>query len=391
MTPRTRDSVRRSLATLGIAAAIACGCAPKAAPVTADKVAVDPVTPVSVETIGPPAVFRATIQVTGTVRALDEVQLFSKVPGRLEKLMAREGDRVKTGQELALIERRTTEAQVRAAEAGMDVARAQLVAADAGLERASTEAQRLRSLFKDGSVTQQQLDGVETAHRSAVAQCDLAKAQISQFAAQLQLATIQLEECTIRAPLDGVVVSDFDHTVGEMIAPQVPVLHVADMSKVRVEVRLSEEELGNATVGRSATVSVARFPGREFAGVVEGVSPTIDVRSRTAKAEILVVNPVESGEYALKPGMFARASIVTAEQANALTVAESAIQTSGGERVAFVVADGRARKRAVKVGLSGGGRIVVSAGLALGEVVVTGGAMGLLDGTRVKAEEAARE
>jgi RND family efflux transporter MFP subunit len=391
MTPTARLRCR---ATIGLSLAcvlLSAGCTRKPAEQDQAQGSRERVTPVRVAPVERQDLFQASVEVTGTVLALDDVQLFAKTPGRLEMLMVHEGDRVSAGQPVAVIERRTIEAQVQAAKAGLDVAKAQAEAAEVGLQSAATEVKRLRTLFEKGSVTQQQLDGTETAYRAAAARRDLATAQIAQVTAQLDAVTIQLDECTIRSPMDGIVVDDFDHSIGGTISPQVPVLHIADMGKVRVVVRVSEEELGSIAIGRDAYVSVVRFPGREFAGKVASISPTIEVRSRTAKVEILIVNPIESGSHALKPGMFARARVVIAEVAGALVISDHAIQKDDAARIVFVVADGRARRRVVTVGMTSGSRATIVEGLAEGEVVVVEGAAGLPDGTRIKTEGAPRE
>ena len=388
-----RATTRRWYGAIALAAALAlqfAGCGKKSA--TSDAAgAAERVTPVRVAPVERVDVLRATIEVTGTVQALEEVRIFAKVPGRLEALKVHEGDRVASGQPVAAIERETLEAQVRSARAGLDVARASAAAAGVGLESATREVRRMRTLFKSGSITQQQLDGAETAYRSAAARNDLAEAQVKQVAAQVEAAKLQLDECTVKSPLDGIVLEDYDHTVGGMISPQAPVLHVADVRKVRVVVRVSEEQLGAVAVGRNAFVSVARFPGRTFAGKISNVSPAVDVRSRTTKVEILVDNPLEGSAYALKPGMFARASIVTDQVTGVLVVWNSAVQDDAGERVVYVVDGDRARRRVVMTGLASTNRIAVTEGLAEGDTVVVEGAAGLVDGTRVKTEGASRE
>ena len=89
--------------------------------------------------------------------------------------------------------------------------------------------------------------------------------------------------------------------------------------------------------------------------------------------------------------MFARARVVIAEVAGALVISDHAIQKDDAERVVFVVADGRARRRVVTVGKTSGDRATIVAGLSEGEVIVVEGAAGLADGTRIKTEGAPRE
>jgi RND family efflux transporter MFP subunit len=388
-------TTRRRQGAIALAAALvlySAGCGKKPDAQKWGDGEAERVTPVRVASVEHVDVLHATIEVTGTVMALEEVRIFAKVPGRLESLRVNEGDRVTSGQPVATIEREAIETQVRSAKAGLDVARASAAAAAVGLESATKEVRRMRTLFESGSITQQQLDGVETAYRSAAARNDLAQAQVKQVAAQVEAAKIQLDECTVKSPLEGIVLEDYDHAVGGMISPAAPVLHVADVSKVKVVVRVSEEQLGLVEMGRDAYVSVARFPGRRFAGKITSISPAVDVRSRTTKVEILADNPLEGGAYALKPGMFASASIVTAQASDVLVVWDSAVQTEEGKpSVVFVVESERARRRVVTTGLAAGKRVVVTEGLSEGDTVVVEGAAGLVDGTRVKTEGASRE
>jgi RND family efflux transporter MFP subunit len=335
-------------------------------------------------------VFRAGIDLTGDVKPFDQLRLLSKVAGRIEELRARQCDRVAAGQPVALIERDMTEAQVEAAEAGISVAKAQLAAAKANLDSAATNADRLRALFEKGSVTQQQLDGAETALRAALAQRDLAQAQIEQLEANLRLAKIQLDECTVRSAMSGVVVDDFDHTVGEIIAPQVPIFEVADLGKVRVEVRISEEDLGRVVRGQAAIVRVARFPGREFTGDVWRISPVVDRRSRTAEVEVLVTNPKADGDYALKPGMFARVTVVTASEKDVVVVPQESVQSADGETRVFVVDGVRAVMVPVSVVMNSGRETAVRGGLKGGELVVSEGASLLRDGDAIEVEGGAQ-
>ncbi len=370
---------------------LAAGCGRKpAAPGRGHATEAKRAAPVSVARAERRPVFRAGIDLTGDVKALDQVRLFSKVAGRIEELRARQGERVKKNQPVALIERETVEAQVEAARAGISVATAQLAAARANLESATTNAERLRTLFENGSVTRQQLDGAETALRVALAQRNLAQAQIEQLEANLRQARLQLDECTIRSPMGGVVVDDFDRTVGEMIAPQVPILEVADMSKVRVEVRVSEEDLGRVARGQTAIVMVARYPGREFRGEVWRISPVVDRRSRTAEVEVLVPNREEDGDHALKPGMFARVTVVTASEKDVVVVPDSSVQSVDGGTCVFVADSGRAARVPVSVVLTSGRETAVRGGLEGGELVVSEGASALRDGDAVELEGGAQ-
>ena len=176
------------------------------------------------------------------------------------------------------------------------------------------------------------------------------------------------------APLDGEVV-EREVTLGELVGPASEKLMVlADLSTVWVLVDVPEAKLAKAGMGSRVLLEVPSVPGRMFEGRVTYVAPQVEESTRTARLRVEVDN--KGG--ALKPGMFARATVSPpGESAMVLAVPRDAVLTVEGEPCVFVAVEGEANtfaKRPVSVGPTVGGMVPVLSGLAEGDPVVTGGA-----------------
>ena len=176
------------------------------------------------------------------------------------------------------------------------------------------------------------------------------------------------------APLDGEVV-EREVTLGELVGPASEKLMVlADLSTVWVLVDVPEVKLANAGIGSRVLLEVPSVPGRAFEGKVTYVAPQVEESTRTARLRV----EVENAGGALKPGMFARATVSPpGESAMVLAVPAGAVLTVEGGPCVFVAVEGEANtfaKRPVSVGPTVGGVVPILSGLAEGEPVVTAGA-----------------
>ncbi|MDR7416085.1 MAG: efflux RND transporter periplasmic adaptor subunit [Armatimonadota bacterium] len=250
----------------------------------------------------------------------------------------------------------TLTAQQAAAEAALEQARSALEGARAALRAA--EAQRAQS----------------SARRQDVLQ---AKAAVDQARSAVRLAEQQLQNTWIRSPLEGVVVQR-SVDPGEWVAPGMPVLVVADLAQVRVQLEVSEREIRRVRRGQPVEVTVDALPGRVFQGRVTRWSEAASTRTRTFTVEVELPNP----HRLLRPGMFGRGTIVVAEVRGAVLVPAEAVVSTGGRPSVWVVEGGRARLRPVRIGLREGGSVQVF-GLRTGERVVVLGQDRLQDGVPV--------
>ena len=317
------------------------------------------------------AVARATlgtvesaIEVSGTLAPRSRVGVKPKVPGRLERVLVRIGDRVKRGQVVATLDRGEVDAQVDAAIAAVGVASASLESSEAALANAVLERDRARSLFEGGALPRQRLDAADTAHRAATAQRELARANLAQAEAAARRAREVQGDATLYAPVSGFIV-ERNYDPGA-IPGEAPVVIVADISELTLEAGVSELEAGRLRAGLPALVSVQAKPGETFKGELAAIAPEVDQRNRHFRIEVRVPNPSTS----LLAGMYATARIVLESADTALLVPREAIVTRDGKRVALKVEGDRVVPITVVEGLSDGRLVQIVAGLSPGDQVI---------------------
>lgn len=186
----------------------------------------------------------------------------------------------------------------------------------------------------------------------------------------------------VTSPLDGVVTRYFVDR-GEVVSPATPVAEVAEISPVKVLVRIGERDLPQIHLKQSARFRVDAYPKQVFRGSVAQISQALGMGSRAADVEIRLENP----DRMLKPGMFARVELILDRHARVLSVPEEAIIEVGDESFVYVVTDGTVSRRAVGTGLRQSGRVEIQSGLTGSERVVTIGWQNLTDGSAVDVVE----
>jgi RND family efflux transporter MFP subunit len=332
------------------------------------------------------AVARATVgtvqsalEISGTLAARTRVGVKPKLPGRLERVLVDIGDRVNEGQIVATIDRGEADAQVDAAVAAVAVAHAGLESAEAALANAVTEHERAKSLFEGGALPRQRLDAAQTAHRSAVAQRDLAKASLAQAEAAERRAREVQRDTTLYAPVAGFIV-ERNYDAGAIPGDQ-PIVVVADIRQLKLEAGVSELEAGRLKTGLPALVSVQAKPGETFTGQLAAIAPEVDQKNRHFRIEVRVANPQGS----LLAGMYATARVVVASAEQALTVPREAIVTRDGKRVVLKVDGEHVTPAPIVEGLTDGQLVQVVSGLNDGDQVVADARRQLPPDARVKA------
>ena len=309
---------------------------------------------------------------TGNIQPWKEVNIVPDLPGKVARIYVEVGDRVEQGQILAELDTRTAKLQLEQAEAGLAVAQA-------NFHSASRDWERMQNLHKKGTLSPQQYEKAQLAYEAA-------KAQLQQAKAALNLAKHQLEVSIMKAPFNGIITGK-NINEGEYINPAMggmrpqgsSVVTLMDLSKVKIEVHVSERDVGKIHIGQKANITVDAYPGRRFHGEVSNINPAADPMTRSFAVEITVANP----EMKLRAGMFARVEIVTAERKNVLLIPVDGILSKGSKSYAFVVENGKARKRPLQLGLQEGSMVQVVSGLQEGEKIITIGKEMVKDGTEV--------
>ncbi len=331
--------------------------------------------PVEVEVVSTGSI-EETIELTGWIKANAVVDVKSKVAGRIESLQAvldggnsaavEEGLVVKKGQQLAVIDHDVYLAQVAAAKAGVK-------AAEVELEDAERERQRIIALYQGGSATEQSKD-------KAITAAELAKARLSLAKANLELAEINLGESTISSPIEGIITAKHIDQ-GNLIKVGDRIVTVADMKTVKVIVAAAEKYGSEITVGTPAKIKVDAFGQKQFKASVYSIYPALDEQTRTIQVEIRLKND----ELLLKPGMFARVTLITERKDDAVVVPRDVILGGKIDRhYVYVVEEGIARKRFVEIGIRQAERYEITDGLKAGQTLVVNGMNYLTDGMVVE-------
>ncbi len=333
------------------------------------------ITPVEVETVttGP---IEETIELTGWIRANQLVHVASKVAGRVESLNVltdsndfvpvEEGVSVKKGQQLAVIDHDVYLAQLAAAKASVK-------AREVELKDAEREKKRIIGLYEGGSTTEQNKD-------KAVTVAELAAASLSLAEANLELAQLNLRESTIVSPIDGIITTKYID-LGNLIRVGERLVTVADMKTIKIVVPVAETYAPKVAVGMPVRISVDAYQDKEFDAKVYSIYPALDDQTHTIQIEIRLNNE----QLLLKPGMFARVTLITQQKDNVVVVPRDVILGGKIDRPYVYVIDGEddvkiAHKRIVEIGIKQGDRYEITEGLKTGETLVVNGMNFLMDG-----------
>jgi len=231
---------------------------------------------------------------SGTVE-VTEVNVGFKMAGKISDLRAEEGQRVTSGDRLAMLDN----AEFRSI---VEQNRAAVRNAEAEFEKARKDSDRYRSLSQDGAISIQQLDASQKAY-------DVSRSQFDQAKASLRTAEVRLNDMTLDAPVSGIVLAR-NVEPGETVYPGVSVYSLGDLANPWVKVYVSETKLGLVKLGQKAQVSVDTFPGKIYDGRVIYISSeaeftpkNVQTQEERVKLVFGVKVSVKNQSDELKPGM----------------------------------------------------------------------------------------
>lgn len=315
------------------------------------------------------------------IESAHQVEIVARVNGFLEKILYKEGDVVKQGQKMFLMDQKPFKAQVESMTGALANSKAQLWTAQANLKR-------IKPLAKLDAASKSDLDNATGAVKSA-------EAEVYQAKARLQQAELDLGYTVIKAPVTG---ASGDSKVREgaylSVGPGGDLTYVAQLDPIWVNFSVSQNQLdknrNEIAAGRlipapehKYTVRVYLSDSNEYphVGKMSFVDPTFSSETATFLIKAELPNP----DALLRPGMFVKAVMQGAKRPNAMTVPQRAVQqTSNGHVVYVVNKEGKAELRPVIVGTWVGDDWVIEKGLNKGEQVVTNGFMRLAPGMPVK-------
>jgi cobalt-zinc-cadmium efflux system membrane fusion protein len=305
------------------------------------------------------------IRLPGVVEpnAYRQVAVTPLVGGRVVRVSAQLGDRVRRGQALA---------EVYSPE--LAEARAKYTAAKAMLDAHDRELQRAQKLVEIGAASRQELERIHAEHAAQTAEVESARARLQLLGAAPDQATATKADSatiTVVAPIDGIVTDRLANT-GLNVDPSVKLFSVVDLSNVWIVADVYEKDLGRVRVGAPATVTTAAYPGLSLSARVSYIDPQLNASTRTAKARIEVAN--SRGE--LRLGMYTDVAIETAQGTSVISIPKSAVQSVADRQVVYVTVPGEPTKfieREVRLGNSSGDVVEVISGLSSRDSVVSKG------------------
>ena len=339
-----------------------------------------------------------TVVATGRVVAVSRAQVGSPVTGVVVERRVQEGDAVQPGDVLAVLRADDLEAAVREAEAALaqlqqstrPQAQAALREAEARLLQASREVTRRRDLLKRQLIARETLEQavqVETVARTAAEQARLAARSLAagnpnEAAARARVSSARalLAKTTIRAEVAGTVLTR-NAEPGDLVQPGRVLFEIARAGATEVLVPLDEKNLEVLAIGQQAMCIADAFPTRPFPAKVTFIAPSVDPQRGSVDIR-LTVTPVPAF---LRQDMTVSVNVETGRRASAVVVPNDALGAMDGNRAAlWVVADGRATRRQVQLGLRGLTQTEVTSGLRAGDWILADAQAAVAEGDRVR-------
>jgi HlyD family secretion protein len=349
---------------------------------------------------------------SGRVMAPARITLASLTLARVVEVAVREGDAVRAGQLLLRLDDAEARAALAQARGRVQEAAARLDQVRGVSTRTTAEAvrqaelevaqgerdlERVQRLFDGGAASAAQLDQAtqalslarsraETATIQAAsvrgegAEARLAAAALRQAQAAEAVARARLDERQLRAPSAALVLTR-DVEVGDVVAAGRALLVLAEEGPTRLTVQPDEKNLAVLRAGQPAEAVADAFPGAPFPAAVSYIAPAVDPARGTVEVRLAVPRPPPF----LRPDMTVSVNVEVGRKGDALVIPAEAVRDVATEPWVLRIADGRAERRAVRVGLRGEGMIEVVDGLAPGDAVVLPAAGVIEDGARVRA------
>jgi len=292
-----------------------------------------------------------SIRLVGNLKATNQVELVTEIDSKIREIKFGEGDRVKKGQPLIILEDTKVKANLDDATARWELAAAELKRGD--------------ELLAKKTITEQEIDRLRFQERSADAAVRTAKKQF--------------QEAVITAPFDGVL-SEHDLSPGQILSRGQKLVWLIQTSPLEVEFNVPERYIGQVAKKQKIQIESVALPGRRFEGSVDYISPRLDEGTRTG----LVKARIPNEEGLLKPGMYGNLELVFRLREKVLTIPEASISYHGDHSSVVVMnSAGKAEFRDVQIGVRLEGKAEILEGLQEGERVVVEGYQKMGPGTTV--------
>jgi len=297
-----------------------------------------------------PTLLRDRINLPGFTEPWVRLEVLSEVHGKVNKIETEEGDTIRKGDIIAIIDSRDFENSYRSAKASYEAALA--------------TKKRLKELYKGRLSTRSDLDN--------------ATATAEQYKAAMDNIVLDIERCTIRAPISGIVNHLFIEK-GQYFNKASQVVEILKIDRLKVRIGIPESDVDAVRKIKTFEVKIDALGGKTFRAKKRFLSKTAHNMARLYSLELALDNP--KGE--VLPDMFVRAEIVKKEEPEGIAVPLYAVISRSNEQIVYVVNDTRAHARKVELGFQEGWRVAITKGLSAGEQVVVMGQRSVNDGQKV--------
>ena len=345
---------------------------------------------------------QVALNASGYVTPRRKATIAAKITGRVTGVFFDEGNRVKEGQLLATLDDSDVRRALESAVADRDSSKAAIQDFEVQLRYAQIQLHRATELKAANVQSQDQLDNAETAADSLKAKIALVKQQVAGTEARIREAQQAVDNCTIRAPFAGIIVSK-DAQVGEMVSPisagggftRTGIATIVDMNSNEVEVDVNEAYIARVVPGQRVTSTLDAYPDWQIPSHVRTVIPTADRQKATVKVRI----SFDKLDPRILPDMGVKVAFLGEEEPSkkdaakdagpkpTAIVPKTAVRNDGGKSYVFLLRDTKIERRGVMLGNERGSDVEIMAGVNAGDSLVARGPENLQDGETVKVNQ----
>jgi HlyD family secretion protein len=337
---------------------------------------------------------RETIVASGEIQAMTRINVGTSVMGEIKALHVKDGQNVSAGQLLVTIDQERLKQGLLQAQAGLDAQRNEAARLEATQAKSRDTFKRMESLFKQGLISEEEFRQAKLTRDSAELSFQSAQANVHQGQANLASMKDALSKSVLVAPIAGRV-TGLKAEKGETAIPGMSnlpgavLMVISDMSDLIAEIKVNESEVVRLKIGQPAQVTVESFPGKVFQGKVREIATAAEKIGQDSNMYRVkaALDMGAEGIDRLRPGMSARAVVLTSESRDVLRVPlQSVLEREGSvedaqkkgllspetRSVVMVHKNGKVVERAIKTAIANTQYYEVKEGLAEGETVLTG-------------------
>jgi multidrug efflux pump subunit AcrA (membrane-fusion protein) len=361
-----------------------------------------------------------SLNATGDITPMMQVDLFPKVSGYLERIDVNLGDSVRQGQVIAQIDRSDFLQKVKEIDAKVAQAKANLSELEAGsrpeelrqaeeavrqaqsrFDNAKLHRERVEALFKRQVISKREADLAEMDYTVAEAQLaasqqnlklvregarqevkEASRGKLKEMEALLAQEQIRLQNTLVVAPFQGEIIRKCVDA-GALVSSSTPIVSLVHTMTLKIVANVLERDIPLLKPGMKAKIQAEAYPGKVFEGKVARVNTGLELATRTLQAEIEIPN----SSRLLKPGMFARIEVVLLEKPEVLAIPSNAVIEEQGERFVYVVQGNKAVRTPILTGIEQDRFVEVKEGLKEGDQVVTRGQEAIRENTTLRVVE----